>query len=424
MKAAFDCAVCYQIDAKCITPLRTGGADGDRESVLRDIKGRAFVQGTSLAGALREWQEKNNGPVMAAALFGSQSSPGSLIVSDGVFDAAAEQQTRPRVRIDRASGTADDGGKFDVAHIRSGAVFRFSLVWLGHKDHMSELQLVEEMLAALNAGAIRLGGQKSNGFGRVSLSVGKRLFDMADEKDREAWLADDLSESKPLTLPTAHNGNVVSFILTGRAESLLVRASAPVQEDGGSYTPNMSENGVYILPGSAVKGAVRARAEAIAKTVGLTEGTAESLFGRMAGEADNGFPGRAVFEDVYLKDVKSRRLFRIHTDKFTGGVMRKGLFKEAPVSGWTELRITAPDEPVGCALLLYALRDLGIGLYNVGGDGSIGRGYLTVESIQVRTPDNRTAKLVFEDGRCSVEDREEVVKQWLRAWEDTRDEDQ
>ena len=50
MKAVFTRAVRYQADAVCETPLRTGGADGSMESVLRDSFGNAFVQGSSLAG--------------------------------------------------------------------------------------------------------------------------------------------------------------------------------------------------------------------------------------------------------------------------------------------------------------------------------------------------------------------------------------
>ena len=69
MKAVFTRAVRYQADAVCETPLRTGGADGSMESVLRDSFGNAFVQGSSLAGALRGWLEKNGQPNTAEEKF-------------------------------------------------------------------------------------------------------------------------------------------------------------------------------------------------------------------------------------------------------------------------------------------------------------------------------------------------------------------
>lgn len=429
MKAAFDLAVCYLAEATCVTPLRTGGPDGDPQTVLRDSRGRAFQQGTSLAGALREYLTRGGGPGTAEALFGSAGVPGSLIVSDGVFDDAAEQQARPRLRIDPPSGTAADGGKFDVAHISAGSVFRFSLVWLGHRDRAGELQTVEALLAALNAGDIRLGAQKTNGFGRVSLSVRRRVFDMADEKDRQAWLADDLSGVEPLVLSAVPGQDAVVFTISGRAESLLVRASAPaIDENGESYMPNMCENGVNILPGSSIKGAVRSRAATIANAAGLPEQTVDSLFGREAKGPDNGMAGRVIFEDVLMtnavvKNSAVRKLPRIRIDKFTGGVIRKGLFQEAPISGSIELRITAPDEPVGCALLLYALRDLGLGLYNLGGDGAIGRGYLSADRIRIQAPGGKAAQLSFDGDGCSLEDEQGLVQQWLSAWEDAKNED-
>lgn len=130
MNATFTRAVRYWVEAVCLTPLRTGGADGAAETVLRDWEGRPFVQGTSLAGVLRGWLEERD-PDQAEALFGSQRQGGSLMVSDGLFEAAAEQQTRPRLRINGATGTADNGGKFDVAHIAAGSRLTFTLTWLG-----------------------------------------------------------------------------------------------------------------------------------------------------------------------------------------------------------------------------------------------------------------------------------------------------
>ena len=424
MRAAFDFAVCYLVDATCVTPLRTGGTDSDPQTVLRDSHGRAFLQGTSLAGALREQLTQSSGNKAADALFGSLGEAGHLIVSDGIFDDTAEQQIRPRVRIDPATGAAENGKKFDVAHIAAGSIFHFSLIWLGPKEKADELQIVEVLLAALHAGDIRLGAQKSNGFGRVSLSVQKRVFDMSDEKDRQAWLSDNMSDAKPLDLPAVPGKNAVTFTLSGRTESLLVRASAPVSDENReSYIPNMSENGVRILPGSSIKGAVRSRAAAIANVAGLPEQVVDGLFGRGANGSDNGLAGQVIFEDVLLKTAIVRKLPRIRIDKFTGGVIRKGLFKEEPISGSIELVITAPDEPVGCALLLYALRDLGLGLYNLGGDGSIGRGYLSVDLIKIQAPDGRTARLSFDESGCSLEDEESLVQKWFSAWEDAKDED-
>ena len=72
MKATFTYAARYQITAVCQTPLRTGGPDGDTESVLRDGQNRAFLQGTSVAGALLAWLKEHTSTDLTAHLLGSE----------------------------------------------------------------------------------------------------------------------------------------------------------------------------------------------------------------------------------------------------------------------------------------------------------------------------------------------------------------
>ena len=48
-------------------------------------------------------------------------------------------------------------------------------------------------LGAFNSGEIRLGAQKSNGFGRLTLCVRKRSYDLMNEADRAAWIQVDAS---------------------------------------------------------------------------------------------------------------------------------------------------------------------------------------------------------------------------------------
>ena len=78
MSATFFYAVRYLVNGLCETPLRVGAADGDLETVLTDADGIAFVPGSSLAGAMRNWLEGSAWRGLVEALFGSQKHPGSL----------------------------------------------------------------------------------------------------------------------------------------------------------------------------------------------------------------------------------------------------------------------------------------------------------------------------------------------------------
>ena len=425
MEAVFTYAAVYQAEAACRTPLRTGGTDGDPEQVLRSRNGQAFVQGASLAGAMKDYLTSTSGPTLSKAIFGGPEGAGHLLVSDAVFEEPAEQYTRPRLKIDPTTAAGADGKKFDMAHIGTGAKLRFSLTWLGTAESAKqELPIVEQLLAAMDAGAIRLGAQKSNGFGQLTLKVRKRTFDLADAGDRQAWLSDKW-EGRPLPLPKLEQKQEVVFTVTGRSENILVK-SAPVLErkddKTSTYTPNLSEGGRDVLPGSSIKGAVRARAEYISKVLGLKKDLVKQYFGREAQNDDNGLPGQVRFQDALLSDQK-KRISRIHIDHFTGGVFRGGLFTEEPISTGLTLRITAPNEPEICGLLLYALRDLGLGLYNLGSGWAIGRGQVSVERIQAVAPDGQTALLCLDgQGGMKLEDPSSLFRGWLERLEGMRHE--
>lgn len=419
MGATFTYAVRYWVTARCETPLRTAPADGGTETVLTGADGRLLLQGSSIAGALRGWLETQEGGARADALFGSPDHAGQLIVSDGVFDKTVVPGLRPRLRIDDVTGTAADGGKFDLAQINAGAAFTFSLTWLGHREEREErTACVERLLAALHGGEITLGGQKSNGFGRVTLEARRQCCDLYQQAGRTRWL-DDREDGEPLPLSPREPAGQAVFTVTGQADSILVKASAARQTQKGSCTVPLEEEGVPILPGSSVKGAVRARAKLILQASGRPEALLEELFGRGARENDNGAAGRVRFEDVRLADGQRREITRIRVSRFTGGVMRGGLFTEEPLCSPVGLRISAPaEQKCGCALLLYALRDLGCGLYNLGSGGAQGRGYLRVGRIDV-SAEGKRASLCFRDGRAErLEDPDGLVEDWLAAWKE------
>jgi hypothetical protein len=205
------------------------------------------------------------------------------------------------------------------------------------------------------------------------------------------------------------------------ADSVLVKAAATAHSGEDSCIGNLTENGQAVLPGSSVKGAVRGRVKMIAEYMGLGNAT-EEIFGRDSAGGDNGKKGLIRFEDVKLSGEGRQKITRIRIDRFTGGVMRGGLFREEPLSSDVDLRISAPaSQPTACALLTYALRDLGLGLYNLGSGGAVGRGYLSVERIDMTAPDGRQACLRFDkDHACTVEDKAGLLREWAEKLEADR----
>lgn len=411
--AVFTHAVRYTVSAVCKTPLRTG--NGDVQTVLRDVDGVPFIQGSSLAGALRSWLEQQESMEHVQHLFGSQEQEGHLMVSDGRFEEQTQMEMRPRLRISPKTGCAERGAKFDVAHVAKDSTFTFTLTWLGTEAELEVVAVVEQMLAALHAGEIRLGAQKNNGFGRVMVSVKKRMFDLYQTADREAWLT-DAQDDKPMELPKLAHMSDVKFTVVGRLSHVLVKASAPTREENANIIKNITEQGQAILPASSIKGAVRARVNLIAAQMGVSQSAADDLFGRGASEEDNGKRGKVRFEDIVLSGTK-QKISRIRINKFTGGVMRRGLFTEEPHSCDIEMPIWIPQtERAGCALVLYALRDFGLGLYSLGSGGAVGHGTAKLDSILVQAPDGTQAKLCFDaENGCTVQDPAHLFDDWMCA---------
>lgn len=422
MNPSFWYAVRYQVEAQCLSPLRTGGTDGDTETVLTGPDGVHFLQGSSLAGGFRDWVTGCWGPEMAGTLFGSNEAEGSLVISDGRFDSRTAVQQRPRLRIDRVRGTADKGGKFDLAQVAAGSRFCFEMVWRGTELCPEQQQAVKAMLEAMNSGEIRLGAQKNNGLGRVQLTVHQKSFDMHQEADRTAWL-EETGAGTLLPLEAAAPMRTV-FVLEGKVDGLLVKAAAAQAkaEEKGSYTPNLEENGMSVLPGSAIKGVVRSWAERIVKSSSLPESVTDKLFGCSAGARQEGLAGRVRVEDLQLNQAQKCQISRIRINRFTGGVIRQGLMTEEPLSTPVrlELSVTQPTGLEG-ALLVYALRDLGLGLYSLGSGWAIGRGVMQADRLTVCQPDGTKAVLFFQEDRANrLEDPDGLMAGWMKAWKENR----
>lgn len=429
MKASFTLAVKYEVSATCKSPFRTGSAEGGADEVLRDHSGRYILQGSSISGALRDWTQRNE-PGMASRLFGSRDRNGSLNFEDGVFeetvmeqspeiissksDAASQRlvpSSRPRLRINGETGTGANKAFFQTSYLQKNAKMRFFIEWLGKEDECVELETVERMLFALNQGDILLGAQKSNGFGRVELKVNKRVYTMSEPADRRDWLDDSFAGAQPLTLKSVPITDQVRFTLRANTDALLVRA----KEKENNAIVNMKEAGGAVIPGSSVKGAVRSRAGSIAESIGLSPDCCREIFGFGSTREEKGCPGKIRFEDVNLSLAKPRLQSRIRINRFTGAVMNQSLFSEEPLCGELAISASVPAEySKACLLLLFALRDLGLGMYPLGSGGAIGHGFLrgtTLKAVQ----GEKTLTLTFnQDGSSRLDDPDKLYERWRK----------
>ena len=424
----------YRVEVVTTAPLHIGSGEGeDNEVLLHPVTDAPFMQSSSIAGVLRSISENLNGRIETDNLFGAPNNTDDMtdkgsrvIISDGEMNkSTVKMEYRPRVGIDPFSGTVSSsrlagsgnevGHKFGMELIGTGAKIVFYL-YLFHEKGDLYRERLEKVLASLKTGRVQFGGQKTNGSGFLSLtSLKHRQFNMKDSDDRTAWAEENRMDDDPgkkahgsqyseikdkiSTVGATRTAYIIS--LTGKTEGSLM-VSGLAAEGVGKEAPD-AENmknaaGQYIVPGSALKGALKNRMVYIAEFLNKKD-IIEKVFGRKASVGDPGSRGSIVFKDIVLdKKVDTLLQHRIHIDKFTGGVKHGELFSEKIVSGDIAVEIeimdcSCSDEAAG--LLILALRDLAAGMVNLGSGYNIGRGFITVDDVTISSRDGKRKAVIF-----------------------------
>jgi CRISPR/Cas system CSM-associated protein Csm3 (group 7 of RAMP superfamily) len=153
-----------------------------------------------------------------------------------------------------------------------------------------------------------------------------------------------------------------------------------------------SLRGVAWIPGSALKGVIRHRAEYILRSLGLSDderraAMIDSLFGcvRPAEQADGSVKtvarkSKVTIRGCLIKEPAYVTVQHVAIDRFTGGALEGALYAEAPI--WCEgMKVPISLEfaevtPGEACLLAHVLMDLGEGRLPIGGGGGRGNGRL------------------------------------------------
>lgn len=390
-----------------------GSAEGPTDFViLRDeFDNTPLLPGASLAGALRSYLREGLPAIDLSSLdhtgvdilFGgikSKISERSWLIVEEARGTEAGIETRDGVRIDPSTQTAEDKGKYDMELLAAGSSFDIGFELLIPFDSKYKPEVLRTLfycaLNALESGQIRLGAKKNRGFGQCKVEDWQvHRYLMNNKKDIVRWLKDDranpeqgehlyqrLGFSEQPELPI--NETLSIQIELGVQKSMMIR-SYSTDPDKPDSLHLRSSNGELMLPGTSIAGILRAQARRIAKLKLGSESDAEDLVNAIFGTEEPDEKGRlkggrlVVSESVISNSQTDIIQNRIKIDAFTGGTYPGALFDEMPVIGGTTeicLHISKPLD-AEAALLLFLVRDLWEGILFIGGESSIGRGYLT-----------------------------------------------
>lgn len=268
------------------TPLHVGGHGDDVDTDLplaRDGGGELYVPGTSIAGALRQWCEQafGAGPMNAHWGFqdGDEGHASFVIVEDVPVNEAAAVvvEVRDGVGIDRRRGAAAENIKYDRTILPRGTKLKFALSAEAKdsEQRLAVLAMLTALKEAMEDARVRLGASKTRGLGRIKLEDGKLVEERFN--DRQSILAflknggtaaiPDVGEARQKH-PARAMPRLRIIINWQPAGTLMVKAGF----DGVAVDmlPLLSGgNGglSLVLPGSSVKGAMRAQAERIVRTL-------------------------------------------------------------------------------------------------------------------------------------------------------------
>jgi CRISPR/Cas system CSM-associated protein Csm3 (group 7 of RAMP superfamily) len=469
----------------CEAPIHIGGAGEDLVldmPLARDGEGKLYLPGTSLAGPIRAWWRRSFDEPEMESLFGKTSRDPSeghgsyvLIEDAAVMDGAPLPEIRDGVGIDRMTGAAAEGIKYDREIVPKGAKFAFAMTVEVPGECPKGVALPADLdrklgalIKALEEGRIRFGGAKTRGHGTLVLkdtvawreALGTRAGILArlnggKPADIAALLRQSAQTVPARTISIAiHWKPELPVMVKAGADGFLVDHLPMVTADGDKLRP--------VLPGSAIKGALRAQAERIWRTVkgidvplGQEFGTqltdarlADRLFGSVA-KKENAADGKglsavtvddchigAALPDTLWNDLLTKAAdekLRLKTareladgalgpdialpvahvaiDRWTGGSAEKLLFSalEWKEQGPFVIRLTVDpcrlktEACAGLALLMLTLRDLAKGRIPLGYGVNRGLGSLTVEKIVI---EDETKTLLLDKSPLELTDFE------------------
>lgn len=261
---------------QALTPIHFGGGESPGVDAVPfiDGAGRLTVPATGVVGPLRAaaaadptWRER------MPAFFGDTEQEGAsrFVVHDLLLSPDTERSVREGVGIDRRSGTAADGIKFNRMVLEAGSSMDFRCAVSCNPTVADDFSAgLEELLSWLAAGQIRMGAGKSRGLGRVALQRAEhrkiQLQDLGSLlAEGPAW--------QPMHLSDQRVAGTARVVVAWRPATP-VFSLHPMKGKGVDLFPlvattadGSTEELRLLLPGTSIKGSLRSRAEHIVRTL-------------------------------------------------------------------------------------------------------------------------------------------------------------
>lgn len=385
---------------KAVSPLHIGCGSDQRSDmdILLDSNGEPFIPATALVGVLRHGIKTNN-PDFEKRFWGfakdKDGRQSAICCSDLICQSITPKVVRDSIKIDNQTSMVKYKGKYDYEILERGATFSLNIeISYFNDDETFVKKMAATIIDLLKNGKILVGGKTNNGLGQIKMekdAVKIYHFEFSKKQDVFHWISrnfshDNIIQADVLGSPFEMIPNNFHMDVTLALKNSLIIRSYP-NDPEMSDAVHMKSLDDWILPGSSLKGAIRARAERIVNTLSIPEKKSGKIVDQLFGFVDekntgkgSAQKGRIRVHEIILPRFISELQNRIKIDRFTGGTIEGALFDSMPLfcddgQKVFKILITVSDcrrEEAG--LLLLVLKDLWTGDLAVGGEKNVGRG--------------------------------------------------
>lgn len=323
---------------------------------------------------------------------------------------------RDGIRINPETGLVEEGAKFDYQVLEPGNHFALEMsINVESDDNYKDCkELMMNIVNVLSNKQFALGGKTSSGFGNLQAQNIKVMeYDFADRKEAAAYLLK--KETENLVSEYIEDNPMLNdeFRINASFQivnSFLIRSYSKTPY--GSDATQIKCGNKFVLPGTSLRGALRARAQKILNL--LWENKKDevdmfiaALFGTTSLEKKNEYsvPSSLYVSETVIDNVECELQNRIQIDRFTGGTIESALFDSMPVfpvpndkAQLVNLTLTIHKPlPSQKGLLLLLLKDLYTSELPIGGEKNVGRGLLKGTKATVTNGDKSIHFSDFED---------------------------
>jgi len=393
------------------SPLIIGKGKGDLIDIeiLKEENSIPYIPATSFIGAVKHHLEKyyeidNNNEKNKKIweyFWGSQDIQSHFIIKNLRLKNKVQENTiaiRDGIRIDNKTGIAEDKAKYNYETVQIKCEFVLNgeiKVTEGiNLDYL--LIIIKTIIKVLKECNIHFGAMTSKGFGRLKLEeIEVILFEFPKDGEKYfEWLDSGFSSK-------IYNISTISELKKKRLKEFVIKVNLEIKSSLiiGSYKTDPTEpdkvnirfNKNPVITGTAIKGAIRSRAEKIINTFGKNgKEILRKTFGWIdeKGIIKKKYKSKVIIEEILANKVIEKVQTRIKIDRFTGGVMDGALLEMKPIWHGTEdlqVKITLEDfEEWEAGLLLLIIKDLWTSDLPIGGEKAIGRGVLMGKKAEIK----------------------------------------